>query len=112
MTNAIRKLERSVIILLATLLSVVGCSRHDTRFCAGRDLKEVRLPIQGMVCGACVANVKRGLKSMDGVEEVEVSLEKREARIRYDPWRIAPEKFASTVKNLGYTPGESAEASE
>lgn len=55
-----------------------------------------------MVCGSCVARTKRALKSVNGVEEVEVSLEKREARVRYDSTRTNPDQLAATINQLGY----------
>lgn len=100
-----RRVTKWVVILTATLWLPIGCNRHDPRSSLGRHLEDVRLPIQGMVCGSCVASVKRTLKSIDGVEEVEVSLEKHQARIRYDAGQIRPEQFAHAVQKLGYTPG-------
>ncbi len=65
-----------------------------------------------MVCGACVSNVKRGLKSQKGVEEVEVSLEKRQARVRYESAATTPEQLVKIIRDLGYTPGAPARDQE
>lgn len=65
----------------------------------------VIIPVQGMVCGSCVARVKRAVKSLDGVEQVNVSLETREARVRYDELKVTPEQLVSTINGLGYKAG-------
>lgn len=67
--------------------------------------KSVVVPIQGMSCGACVANVKRTLKSVEGVKEVEVSLENKQARIQFDAAKVKPEGLAAAIQKAGYKPG-------
>lgn len=37
------------------------------------------IKIKGMSCGHCVASVTSALKAIDGISEVQVSLEKKEA---------------------------------
>ncbi len=82
-----------------------ACSRSGTRSNANMDMKTVQIPIAGMVCGSCVSNVKRGLKAQQGVAEVEVSLEKRQARVRYNSLTTNPERLAKIIRDLGYTTG-------
>lgn len=67
--------------------------------------KSVIVPIQGMSCGACVANVKRTLKSVEGVKEVEVSLEKKQARIEFEAGKVSAERLATAIREAGYKPG-------
>lgn len=68
-------------------------------------VREATIPIEGMSCGSCVARVKRSLKSMDGVVDVEVSLEHRNAVVRYDQAKTAPERLVAAINDLGYTAG-------
>jgi copper chaperone CopZ len=49
--------------------------------------------------------VKRTLKAIDGVSEVEVNLERRSARVTYAPGRVAPEKLVAAINRLGYRAG-------
>lgn len=65
----------------------------------------VRIPIQGMSCAVCAANVKRALQSIDGVQEAEISLERREARVRYGEGKVSPEQLVAAVNELGYKAG-------
>lgn len=67
--------------------------------------ESVTIPVEGMSCSSCVARVKRTLKAMDGVREVHVSLEKREAEIRYQPEKTSPEILAKAIDELGYKAG-------
>lgn len=70
------------------------------------DLRTVTMPVEGLVCSVCAAGLKSGLKKVSGVAEVEVSLEQRNVRIRYEPDKVTPERLAATVADLGYKPGQ------
>src|SRR5207245_2126253 len=52
------------------------------------------LSIKGMTCGGCVAAVKIRLKKTEGVTAYQVSLEKAEAEVTYDPSRTARGELA------------------
>jgi copper chaperone CopZ len=67
--------------------------------------ESVIIPMEGLSCSACVARVKKTLKSIKGVSEVKVSLEKHEAEILYDPEKTSPEKLAKAIDALGYRSG-------
>jgi copper chaperone CopZ len=60
------------------------------------------LTVEGMTCGGCVAAVKVQLKRTEGVTAYEVSLEKAEAEVSYDPAKITPEKIAESVSKTGF----------
>lgn len=55
-----------------------------------------------MTCGGCVAAVKVQLKKTPGVTAYEVSLEKGEAVVTYDPARTDPRKIADSVSKTGF----------
>jgi copper chaperone CopZ len=55
-----------------------------------------------MTCGGCVAAVKVQLKKTPGVTAYEVSLEKGEAVVTYDPARTDPKKIADSVSKTGF----------
>ncbi len=61
------------------------------------------LAIGGMHCSACSARVVKALKALPGVQEAEVSLETRQARITYTPGQITPELIQQAVTAAGYT---------
>lgn len=60
------------------------------------------LAIQGMTCGGCVAAVNLQLKRTEGVTAYQVSYEKAEAQVTYDPARTNPDKIAEFVSKTGF----------
>ncbi len=65
----------------------------------------VSIPVDGMSCVSCAARVKRALKKIEGVQEVEVSLERREAVVRYQRDKVSPDRLRSVIDALGYKAG-------
>jgi copper chaperone CopZ len=69
----------------------------------GRDATaKTTLTITGMTCGGCAAGVKIQLKRTEGVTAYEVSFEKGEAEVSYDPAKTTPEKIAASVSKTGF----------
>ena len=64
-------------------------------------MKEIELKIEGMSCMHCVNTVKRALSEIDGVLEVEVSLEKRTAKVKLDK-EVPFETLREAVQQWGY----------
>ncbi len=60
-------------------------------------------PIEGMTCGNCVRHVEQALKSLSGISQLEVNLEKQEALIEYDSALLTHETMATALKEAGYT---------
>ena len=60
------------------------------------------IPVIGMACSACSANVERKLNSLDGVNGATVSLVNRTASIDYDPEKISLEDIKGEVSKIGY----------
>ena len=58
--------------------------------------------VAGMTCQGCVKSVTRVLQAMPGVEAVEVSLEKGEAQLRFDPVRAGAPEFRKAVEDAGF----------
>ena len=64
-------------------------------------MKEIELKIEGMSCMHCVNTVKKALSEIDGVLEVEVSLEKRSAKVKLDK-EVPFETLREAVQQWGY----------
>ena len=60
------------------------------------------IPIIGMACAACAANVERRLRSLDGVREVSVSLPTRMAVVDWDEQVITPEDMKRELNAIGF----------
>ena len=61
-----------------------------------------KLKVSGMTCQGCVRSVTRVLKAIPGVDVVEVSLERGEADVHYDPARTAIPALRKAVEDAGY----------
>ena len=60
------------------------------------------IPVIGMACAACAANVERRLRALNGVREVSVSLPTRTAVIDWDEQVITPEDMKREVNAIGF----------
>lgn len=61
-----------------------------------------RFKVEGMSCGHCQSAVTKALKGLPGVEAVEVSLEKNEASVAFDPQKVTPDDLSRAVEEAGY----------
>lgn len=60
------------------------------------------LKVEGMSCGHCRAAVETALKTLDGVNDVEVQLETGKVIVDYDEGAAAEHELAEAIKNAGY----------
>ncbi len=60
------------------------------------------LQVTGMTCGGCISNVTKALKAINGVGDVNVSLDAGEATVKYDERLTSPDQLKSAVKGAGY----------
>ena len=60
------------------------------------------IPVVGMACSACSANIEKKLNSLAGISSASVSLPGRSALIDYDPTTISLEKMKQAVNDIGY----------
>ncbi len=95
-------MNRLTIASLVIVLAACG-ERHASR-AAPADSSAVlaTIPIEGMVCMSCVANVKRALTRLDGVDAADVNLARREARVWYHADRVTPARLVAAIDALGY----------
>ena len=65
--------------------------------------RHVELPVVGMTCARCAANVERTLnKKVPGVEQASVNFGTESLSVDYDPGQTSLEDMAQAVKNAGY----------
>lgn len=60
------------------------------------------LKVNGMTCGGCVRSVTNVLKALPGVADADVSLEKSEAKVIFDPVRANPDALRKAIEDAGY----------
>ena len=69
------------------------------------ETRETVLRVEGMTCGHCVRHVEEALRSVAGVEDVEVRLDAGEARVRHAG---SVEAMLAALRDEGYEGAEAA----
>ncbi|MDD6553064.1 MAG: HAD-IC family P-type ATPase [Prevotellaceae bacterium] len=60
------------------------------------------IPVVGMACASCSANVERKLNSLPGINNASVSLPGRSALVDYDPEKISLPQMKEAINGIGY----------
>ncbi len=60
------------------------------------------LSVPGMTCATCPITLKKALNKVEGVEKIEVNLEKKEALVTFDDAKTTVEALLEATKNAGY----------
>lgn len=62
----------------------------------------VTLTVPGMTCAACPITVKKALSKVEGVSQVDVTFEKREAVVTFDDAKASVQKLTKATEDAGY----------
>jgi copper chaperone len=65
-------------------------------------METIVLEVDGMTCGGCVRSVTNVLKALPGVSTAEVSLEKSQAKVTFDPALANAGALRAAVEEAGY----------
>ena len=98
-------------ICSSAIFSFIACTGCDKMCC--QDSAEAVTPsssatttlyldVQGMHCDGCVQAIDAEARSIDGVSDAQVSLEKHSAQIKISSPELAA-KVESAIRSLGYT---------
>lgn len=60
------------------------------------------IPVIGMACASCSANIEKKLNSLPGISRASVSLAGRSALVDYDPDKISLETMKKEINGIGY----------
>lgn len=111
-----RLLAGAALVVFAALLVFAGLPRQALAAEASAAVAEpksslhtVEIPVEGMACFVCAGTIKSKVKSLAGVLRVEVSLEKRSARVTYFGDEHVPEQIVAAIDKLGYKAGNPRE---
>ena len=69
-------------------------------------LERLTIPVSGMRCASCVANVERALQRVEGVVEANVNLAAEHATVAYLATRTEPTALRQAIRSAGYEPGD------
>lgn len=83
---------RFVLTLFITLLSMPALGA----------MQIVKLSVPGMTCAACPLTVKAALNNVDGVTQVDVNYQAREAVVTFDDTQTSVEALTQATTNAGY----------
>lgn len=101
------KWHLTILITLTVLLSLspellrMYNNAHSSIAPEQMELRQTHWQIEGMHCEACRSAVLRALKSLDGVEQVNVNLETSEA-VLSSRLQLDPEKVRSVIQSVGF----------
>ncbi len=80
------------VFALSTALSAPAWAARQT----------VTLSVTGMTCAACPITIKKALNKVEGVENIKVNLEKKEALVTFDDAKTNVQALIEATKNAGY----------
>lgn len=109
----------STLALITIVFVTLSCSQQQKKVAPATSeelpqvaAQQIKVPIDGMVCMACQSTIKKAIKSLPGVKNVEVSLENKNALITYYPNLVKPEQFQKAINDKGYTAGKTHEVKQ
>jgi mercuric ion transport protein len=66
------------------------------------DIQTVTLSVPGMTCAACPITVRKALSMVEGVRDIDVNYENREAVVSFDDEKASVEDLTRATENAGY----------
>lgn len=105
------KLQMCFLLLVVIGLGSAGCGQggksvENAQTAQTGRLENAVIPVEGMMCMACVSKVKRELGALDGVDSVKVHLEGKRASFTYDKGKTDIDAIRQAIHALGYDAGE------
>ncbi len=105
---------------MVTAFTITSCAQHQKKANPANTndqaqtiaTQKIKIAVDGMVCTACLSTVKKTIKSLNGVKDVEVSLENKNAFITFYPNLTQPEKIQKAINDKGYTAGKPQEVKQ
>ncbi len=67
--------------------------------------ERIDLPVRGMHCAGCAANIEKNLAGLGGVTGANVNFATSRATVLFDPRSVKPAEFISTIRDIGYDVG-------
>jgi len=67
------------------------------------DVVEATIDIGGMHCDNCVASVEKGINTLDGIQDLTVSLSDSSAVVKYDKSKVKLVDIEKSIEKRGYS---------
>ena len=65
-------------------------------------MEKKTIPVIGMACAGCAANVEKRLRQLEGITSANVNFAARTALVEYDPKVITPQTMKEEIAKAGY----------
>lgn len=91
-----------IIFLLAGMLTVPGISFGEEQTKSTVATDTVNMKIEGMSCAGCASSLKSALQKVKGVQNAEVSFEKKEATVVIEKGKVKESELTDSVKKSGF----------
>ena len=113
-------MKLSLLLFMVYAFTITSCAQDQKkvdRATTNQEAKtaatqKIKISVDGMVCSACQSTVKKTIKSLTGIKDVEVSLENKNAFIIYYSNLIKPEQIQKAINDKGYTAGKPQEVKQ
>ena len=89
--------NKSVVVAIAVFLMIAF-----TSIGALATTKKSTIRVDGMKCAKCSGSVEKALKATEGVEKVEISLDRKEAVVEYDDAKVTEAKLREVINATGF----------
>ncbi|MBA3036330.1 MAG: heavy metal translocating P-type ATPase, partial [Desulfobacterium sp.] len=63
---------------------------------------KLAIPVSGMTCANCAANIERGIKKLNGIIDASVNFASEQAYVTYDTGEISLKDITEKINSLGY----------
>lgn len=90
----------ALLVIALTSIGVLAATRKST------------IRVEGMKCSKCSGSVEKALKATEGVDKVEVSLERKEVVVDYDDAKVTETKLREVINATGFKAVEEKSGSQ
>jgi Cu+-exporting ATPase len=97
------------LLIILMVLALVSCesagnkSNPEKQSVKQTATVQATINIGGMHCENCVASVEKGIKALEGIDSVSVSLSDSTAVVLFDPANVDIEKIGKAIEGRGFT---------
>jgi copper chaperone CopZ len=91
-------------VLLLVLL--IGCGQKQAEQPAAVNLETTTISTSSVMCGMCVTTIKKAVSAVDGVDNVEVDLEKKTTTVKFDKAKLDIAALEKSISEAGYDANE------
>ena len=101
-------MKKSLFFVL-TMVVFIACNTQSKQNTENSDenstveLTQTTVNIGGMHCDMCVASVEKGVKSLEGIENVVVSLNDSNAIVKYNAQAVSIQEIEKAIEKRGYS---------